>query len=540
MENPEEILHSLEEFTKLKPKDIPRELEEYLCFVAKTGDPVYQWGTIKCLFKEKLISVITDFYESCPSIEIPPCPNVEVFNYESMKSFILDKLDTFPAAPFTVQRICELLTSPRKQYNRIDKFMRALEKNILVVSTTEPGFRRSTENGEGIVNGVEVDHTPESNNASNDINVEEMDESPVWPRLQAEAVIYQNVETNSNIEVHNVQPETMSTAFCNNSRTAENNSNPTETVITCRTASEQPYVSIEPVASDTCAREEDIQNSDVTVTITAIPAAVQKRRDSIEPVVSSADDNTESTHPANTDETSDSETSPAASPTSEVVSDINKSEAETAHENITTENSKGIIKEDADNIIDGSGKSARSTALIQIPIISEISSVATCDETQDVDSVPVLNIQEPFETNNDNVILNEHIATGVSTAVSSTVESEDIKSICENTKIISHMSLETSVSSTDDLSTDAADVILTPTPLVQQNEVSTYKSEALATSAGCIVDTNSPVIADETESNHSDEMQFNNEGYASSSTSRDSMDVDLGEETCQEAATSDA
>lgn len=139
MENAEEILQSLEEFSKIKPKSIPRELEDYLLFVAKTGDPIYQWPVIKCLFREKLVSVITDFYEQCPSVEIPPCPNVDVFNYDAMKNFILEKLDTFAAAPFTVQRICELLTTPRKEYNRIDKYMRALEKNILVVSTREPG-----------------------------------------------------------------------------------------------------------------------------------------------------------------------------------------------------------------------------------------------------------------------------------------------------------------------------------------------------------------------------------------------------------------
>lgn len=182
MENPEEILHSLEEFSKLRPKDIPRELEDYLCFVAKTGDPVYQWSSIKSLFREKLVNVITEFYESCPSVDIPPCPNVELFNYEAMKSFILEKLDTFSAAPFTVQRLCELLTTPRKEYNRIDKFMRAIEKNILVVSTTEPRGRRERD---GVVNGLESDHANDA--PSNDINVEEMDDMPSWPRVHQEA-----------------------------------------------------------------------------------------------------------------------------------------------------------------------------------------------------------------------------------------------------------------------------------------------------------------------------------------------------------------
>lgn len=281
MENPEEILHCLEEFAKTKPKDIPRELEEYLCFVAKTGDPVYQWSAIKSLFREKMINVITDFYETCPSVEIPPCPNVDLFNYDVMKSFILEKLDTFAAAPFTLQRICELLTTPRKEYNRIDKYMRALEKNILVVSTTEPGGRRSTENGEGIMNGLESEHLPETSNSSNDINVEEMDDSPAWPRLlQNENGSYQN-DNSSNNDTQNQQTvqETVVTAsklpevVCSSSQ---------DSVITCRSSEvEEPYVSIEPVLSNTCTRP-DPDESDVSVTL-------KQEQDTADTVVSSAD-----------------------------------------------------------------------------------------------------------------------------------------------------------------------------------------------------------------------------------------------------------
>lgn len=39
--------------------------------------------------------------------------------------------------PFTIQRICELLTEPRKHYTRPDKFLRGFEKVCLVVSTVD-------------------------------------------------------------------------------------------------------------------------------------------------------------------------------------------------------------------------------------------------------------------------------------------------------------------------------------------------------------------------------------------------------------------
>lgn len=101
-----------------------------------------------------------------PFSDLPQCPNVDQFNYESMKTLLFERFDNFQAAPFTVQRLCELLTDPKKHYSRLDKFMRALEKNILgkfesiecknrllmfllnfplVVSTVDPG-RKPLEN----------------------------------------------------------------------------------------------------------------------------------------------------------------------------------------------------------------------------------------------------------------------------------------------------------------------------------------------------------------------------------------------------------
>ncbi|XP_073829743.1 protein phosphatase 4 regulatory subunit 2-related protein isoform X2 [Musca autumnalis] len=176
MENAEEVMQILDRFTRLKQKEIPKELDEYLGYVAKTGDTVFKWSSLKYLFREKLLNVIKNFHDSTPRIdEIPQYPNVDPFNYESMKSSLLERLELFNAAPFTIQRLCELLIDPRKQYSRIDKFMRALEKNILV-STVEPGRKRTeSENGDSldsVVNGdlsldVNVDIEMESDGMFN-------------------------------------------------------------------------------------------------------------------------------------------------------------------------------------------------------------------------------------------------------------------------------------------------------------------------------------------------------------------------------------
>lgn len=202
MENPEEVLQALDEFQKMRPTEIPRELEEYLCWVAKTGDPVYQWSLVKVLFREKLTRVMTDFYESCPSLDLAPCPNVETFNYDTMKSSLLERLDSFINAPFTVQRICELLTTSRKEYNRVDKFMRAIEKNILVISAREPGSTiRRNENGDGMVNGSMEDDAPggESHDVEMDSWVKDCATSTVGMSAQtmdAETRLLDDVTTN--------------------------------------------------------------------------------------------------------------------------------------------------------------------------------------------------------------------------------------------------------------------------------------------------------------------------------------------------------
>lgn len=77
---------------------------------------------------------------------------------------LIEKLESFAAAPFTIQRISELLSDPRKQYSRIDKFMRAVEKTILVVSTVPPGRHRSeSENGDSLDSALNGDFATEVN-----------------------------------------------------------------------------------------------------------------------------------------------------------------------------------------------------------------------------------------------------------------------------------------------------------------------------------------------------------------------------------------
>ncbi|EKM55592.1 uncharacterized protein PHACADRAFT_161613 [Phanerochaete carnosa HHB-10118-sp] len=51
------------------------------------------------------------------------------------KEIILKQLDELEGTPFTIQRVCELCLYPRKHYGIIGKYLRAVEKTLLVTST---------------------------------------------------------------------------------------------------------------------------------------------------------------------------------------------------------------------------------------------------------------------------------------------------------------------------------------------------------------------------------------------------------------------
>ena len=119
------------------PSTIPPILEGYLQFVARGGNTHFPWAKVKLLFKVKLDHVISEFYSISPTDDIAPAPNVDTFDFASVKEKVFQQLETFSGIPFTIQRLAELLTAPKRHYRRTDKFMRALEKNMLIVSTVE-------------------------------------------------------------------------------------------------------------------------------------------------------------------------------------------------------------------------------------------------------------------------------------------------------------------------------------------------------------------------------------------------------------------
>ena len=140
MENAEDILMHLTSFEKNPPDAVPKTLDDYLEYIARTGNTVFPWPKIKPLFRFKLEKVISEFYQSCPVDDTPQVPNVEPFKFGTIKEKIFEQLESFTGIPFTIQRLCELMTQPKKHYRRTDKFMRGLEKIMLVGLSREFHF----------------------------------------------------------------------------------------------------------------------------------------------------------------------------------------------------------------------------------------------------------------------------------------------------------------------------------------------------------------------------------------------------------------
>ncbi|XP_066526263.1 serine/threonine-protein phosphatase 4 regulatory subunit 2-A [Hoplias malabaricus] len=162
------LLSAFRDFEKKGKKETCPVLDQFLCHIAKTGETVIQWSQFKSYFLFKLEKVMDDFKASSPEQRGPANPNVEYIPYEEMKERILKIVDGYNGIPFTIQRLCELLTEPKRNYTGTDKFLRGVEKNVMVVSCVYP---TSEKNGSSCVNRMNGVMFPGNASAFSDRNV---------------------------------------------------------------------------------------------------------------------------------------------------------------------------------------------------------------------------------------------------------------------------------------------------------------------------------------------------------------------------------
>ncbi|XP_028262830.1 serine/threonine-protein phosphatase 4 regulatory subunit 2-B [Parambassis ranga] len=148
------LQEALIDFDKKAKKEPCPLLEQFLCHIAKTGETMVQWSQFRNYFLFKLEKVMDDFRASAPEQRGPANPNVESVPFEDMKERILKIVKGYNGIPFTIQRLCELLTEPKRNYTGTDKFLRGVEKNVMVVSCVHPTSEKNGCSAINRMNGV--------------------------------------------------------------------------------------------------------------------------------------------------------------------------------------------------------------------------------------------------------------------------------------------------------------------------------------------------------------------------------------------------
>ncbi|KAM9409928.1 serine/threonine-protein phosphatase 4 regulatory subunit 2-B [Pholidichthys leucotaenia] len=148
------LQEALKDFDKKAKKETSPLLEQFLCHIAKTGETMVQWSQFRNYFLFKLEKVMDDFRASAPEQRGPANPNVESVPFEDMKERILKIVKGYSGIPFTIQRLCELLTEPKRNYTGTDKFLRGVEKNVMVVSCVHPTSEKNGCSAVNRMNGV--------------------------------------------------------------------------------------------------------------------------------------------------------------------------------------------------------------------------------------------------------------------------------------------------------------------------------------------------------------------------------------------------
>jgi len=128
MEGPQ--AEALEQFNS--DKTITPPLLALLQEMATTGQTSVDWEVLKEIIAAQILAVCTEYFEVTKDLDSTG------ETYDAVLKRIFTLLKEFPNAPFTTQRLCELLIDPHRIYTTSTrKLMHALEK-LLTVSSTVP------------------------------------------------------------------------------------------------------------------------------------------------------------------------------------------------------------------------------------------------------------------------------------------------------------------------------------------------------------------------------------------------------------------
>eukprot|EP00700_Malawimonas_jakobiformis_P003567 EC726385.1.p1 GENE.EC726385.1~~EC726385.1.p1 ORF type:complete len:216 (+),score=7.22 EC726385.1:87-650(+) len=125
-----DIERKLSEFGSPGQSELTEDLIDVLRVVARAGVSCYEWSGLKKIIHAQLESMINWLSTTDTTI-----PQAELGPY---KQELHQEIDRFDETPFTIQRLCELITSPSRNYATLKKLMYAIEKCLRGVTLTLP------------------------------------------------------------------------------------------------------------------------------------------------------------------------------------------------------------------------------------------------------------------------------------------------------------------------------------------------------------------------------------------------------------------
>lgn len=115
---------------------LSEELEAIVSEVAHTGAVNgYPWDALRHLLARKLERVLGEFWRDVQDVAVPEGQSFEQCSVEPLTRSLLETRRE--GAPFTSQRLCELLVEPRRVYKSTRRYLHAVQRAVLVTSTEE-------------------------------------------------------------------------------------------------------------------------------------------------------------------------------------------------------------------------------------------------------------------------------------------------------------------------------------------------------------------------------------------------------------------
>lgn len=113
------------------------EIRSIMEVIAATGKFWHDWDMLKSLLSFRLKQVLAEYPEAQVVSEDGPQPSsLSGETYPELVKRLDEALLNFiEGPPFTLQRLCEILLTPKNTYRSLSKLALALEKNLLVTST---------------------------------------------------------------------------------------------------------------------------------------------------------------------------------------------------------------------------------------------------------------------------------------------------------------------------------------------------------------------------------------------------------------------